>query len=386
MSHDDRTEVLNISTNGISQTDTETKRYSLALWLQMVHSPQAFLNLTASSKTVAELFDDPLWVKRQVGKILQPPDWQQVDRMLEWASAPHHHLLWIQDDGYPAMLKNIALPPPVLSVWGDPALLSDPQIAIVGSRQMSHYGQAVTVKLAQELVAAGLIITSGLAYGIDAEGHRAALNAGGQTIGVLGSGIDVMYPKAHQKLAEAISENGCVVSEFPLGFPPAAFTFPRRNRIISGMSLGVIVVEATHKSGSLITARYAMEQGKDVFAVPGSLNNPTSEGCHWLIREGAHCITGAEDILKTLRPELEIILHRPHVQESRKSSQPNKHKGSEHISKEYLDLLLHIDYDMTPVEIIFERVGGTVAELSSMLLMLELQGKIQAVPGGYTKL
>lgn len=365
--------------------DIETKRYSLALWMQMAHSNSAFFKLMDCGKEPQELFANPAWVKAQVGKELHPPDWEAVDEALQFAEQPNCHIIMLQDEQYPKNLRHIAYPPPVLFAIGDIQILSRPQVAMVGSRHMSHYGQKIAFDWACELASMGVIVTSGLAYGIDAAAHRGSLKGGGPTIAVLGSGLNVLYPSVHKKLAQDISAQGCVLSEFPLKFQAAQFTFPRRNRIISALSVGVVVVEANYKSGSLITARYAMEQGKEVFAVPGSIYSNTSQGCHWLIQQGAHCTTRVLDILAVLKGVLEVS------EDSSRGLAAEGVDGGESLekeafSKEYLDLLSYIDYDITPVEIILERKGGSIAELSSMLLMLELREKIQAVPGGYVKL
>ncbi len=219
----------------------------------------------------------------------------------EWMRAHGVHLLPLGDPCYPPLLLEIADPPPLLYVWGGLDCLSAPQLAVIGSRRPSKQGLSDSRDFAAALAAGGFVITSGLAYGIDAVAHRAALDAGGRTIAVLGSGLDAIYPAAHAELAAAMSRQGAVISEFPLATPPRPNQFPSRNRIISGLSLGVLVVEAALQSGSLVTARLAAEQNREVFALPGSIHNPVSRGCNSLIRQGATLVQGADDIFSELR-------------------------------------------------------------------------------------
>ncbi|HEY3700471.1 MAG TPA: DNA-processing protein DprA [Spongiibacteraceae bacterium] len=226
---------------------------------------------------------------------------QHAQRDLEWLQQHDVRLLPLNDPHYPPLLLEIADPPPLLYVWGDCECLAAPQLAVVGSRRPSRQGLSDAGDFAAALAGAGFIVTSGLAYGIDAASHQAALNVGGKTIAVLGNGVDTIYPATNRALAAAISQHGAVISEFPLGTPPRANHFPSRNRIISGLSLGVLVVEAALKSGSLVTARLAAEQNREVFALPGSIHNPVSRGCNSLIRQGATLVQNADDILSELR-------------------------------------------------------------------------------------
>src|SRR5476651_253736 len=221
---------------------------------------------------------------------------------LAWLERPGQHLLmWDQPD-YPALLAEISDAPPLLFVAGNPAILEKPQLAMVGSRRASRPGMDTAAAFSRSLASAGFVITSGLALGIDGAAHQAALDVGGHTIGVLGTGLEKFYPQRHRRLAEAmIAQGSAVVSEFPLDAPPQAGNFPRRNRIISGLSLGVLVVEASMASGSLITARLAAEQGREVYAIPGSIHHPGAKGCHQLIRDGATLVESIEHILDGLR-------------------------------------------------------------------------------------
>ena len=213
---------------------------------------------------------------------------------MEWLSQPGNHVVHFQDAAYPALLKQIADPPPLLFVRGDRDYLAQPQLAIVGSRNPTHTGRALAREFAAHLASFGLTITSGLASGIDGAAHQGAIEAGGTTLAVTGTGLDRVYPARHRDLAHRVAENGALVTEFPPGTAPLAANFPRRNRLISGLSLGTLVVEAALRSGSLITARSALEQGREVFAIPGSIHNPLARGCHALIRDGAKLVESGE--------------------------------------------------------------------------------------------
>lgn len=227
---------------------------------------------------------------------------EQAAGALVWLEQPAHHLLCHDDPGYPALLGELVDAPPLLFVAGDPGLLERPQLAMVGSRRASRPGLDTADAFARSLAGGGFVVTSGLALGIDGAAHQGALEAGGATVAVLGTGLDCLYPRRHLGLAARIvAEGGALVSELSLATPPQAANFPRRNRIISGLSLGVLVVEASPSSGSLITARLAAEQGREVFAIPGSIHHPGARGCHQLIREGAQLVETVEDILEALR-------------------------------------------------------------------------------------
>lgn len=221
---------------------------------------------------------------------------------LAWLERPGQHLLMWDQPGYPALLAELCGAPPLLFVAGNPDILEKPQLAMVGSRRASRPGMDTAAAFSRSLAGAGFVITSGLALGIDSAAHQAALDVGGQTVGVLGTGLENFYPQRNRQLAEAmIAQGSAVVSEFPLDAGPHASNFPRRNRIISGLSLGVLVVEASVASGSLITARLAAEQGREVYAIPGSIHHPGARGCHQLIREGAVLVETIEHILEALR-------------------------------------------------------------------------------------
>ena len=311
--------------------------------------------------------------------------WQQIKKdvlvaEMQWLEEPRHHFVTIVDDSYPLLLKEIADPPIGLFVQGDEQLLQTLQLAIVGSRNPSASGAETAFDFAKYLATAGLSITSGLATGIDAASHRGALKADGKTLAVCGTGLHRIYPARHRELAEQIAVQGALISEFPLTAGPQAYHFPRRNRIISGLSLGVLVVEAAQRSGSLITARLASEQGREVFAIPGSIHNPLARGCHGLIRQGAKLIETANDILEELQPLATIG-------ELNKRNQSLENTDFAPIlDKEYQQLLNYIDYEPTPVDVLVARSGMQAETVSSMLLLLELQSLVQSGAGGYKKI
>jgi len=299
------------------------------------------------------------------------PDWQRVDLDLEWLASPNHHLLMRNGPAYPELLKQLTDAPALLFVIGNPKVLQTPQIAIVGSRNPSPGGSKHAHGFAQQLAEQGLTITSGLALGVDAAAHRGTLSAEGTGIAVMGNGLDRVYPAKHRDLAREIAEKGALVSEFPPGTQAAAGHFPQRNRIISGLSLGCLVVEAALQSGSLITARMAMEQGREVFAMPGSIDNPMVRGCHSLIREGAKLVETVHDIFEeiNINPQVE-----------------NRSNEINDLSKkpdvEQTQLLNLIGYDPISVNDLVEQTGQLTENVASTLLMLELQGYIKSASGG----
>jgi len=293
---------------------------------------------------------------------------------LRWLEAEDHHLVLFGDPAYPALLTEIPNPPPLLFVRGDTSILTHPQLAIVGSRNPTRGGLENARAFANHLARSGLGITSGLAIGIDGASHEGALDTNGLTIAVAATGLDQVYPARHRKLADRIAASGAIVSEFPIGARPQAEHFPRRNRIISGLSMGTLVIEAAQRSGSLITARNAGEQGRELFAIPGSIHNPLARGCHQLIRQGAKLVETAEDILEELGP---ILASRPQV------SEPiDQQTVRTSINPEHKALLNYIDYDPTPINVIISRSGLTAEAVSSMLLIMELNNQIAAEAGG----
>lgn len=307
--------------------------------------------------------------------LLKKPQWVLAEADLLWATNHHCHLISLNDERYPPLLKELPDAPILLFVQGDVALLKSPQLAIVGTRHPSVNGKQMAAEFAFSLAEKGLTITSGLALGIDAESHIGALLSG-KTIAVCGTGLDTIYPFSHQSLSEKIKEKGALISEFPPGEKPKSKNFPRRNRIISGLSLGVLVIEAAIRSGSLITARFAIEQGREVFAIPGSIHHPLSHGCHHLIRQGAKLVENTEDILEELSLLYETFLPNP-----AKSHDPLP----PHLDADTQTLLASIGEGVTSLDAIIITSGLTPSKVSSMLLSLELLGLINAVTGGFVR-
>lgn len=315
---------------------------------------------------------------------LRRPDGERIAACLEWLEAEHHYLISLDDPYYPPLLRRIDDPPPVLFAAGQPDALLKPQVAVVGSRNATAGGLANARAFAATLARAGFAVTSGLAEGVDGAAHTACLDAGGLTVAVAGTGPDMVYPACHRELARRIVGQGVVTSFFPPGTGPRPHNFPARNRVISGMSLGVLVVEAGNQSGSLITARLAAEQGRNVFAIPGSIHNPLARGCHYLLRQGAQLVETADEIVEELRPlavelagELTALLDSP-ADDGLESDACTPHL----VDPEYRRLLEAVGFDPTPVDEIIARSQLTTAAVSSMLLMPELDGRVIAHPGG----
>jgi len=309
---------------------------------------------------------------------LLAPDEAQLEAWHGWLAAPQRSLVHIEHEAYPPLLRTLPDAPLALWVEGrDCALLSAPQLAIVGSRNPTRGGRETAEQFARYLSERGLTITSGLATGIDTAAHMGALAGGAGTIAVLGSGPDSIYPQANAGLAKRIMAEGLIVSEFPPGTPPRAAHFPQRNRIIAGLSAGTVVVEAARRSGSLITARRAAEYGREVFAIPGSIHNPLTKGCHRLIREGAKLVDDVADILVELAPILAI--------DATDRNAPNKQLSqTSSLTEEpaYISLLEALGYEPIELTALAGLTGLTAAELSSMLLVLEFEGLVEALPGG----
>ena len=284
-------------------------------------------------------------------------------------------LLTPVDHAWPERLRNIPDPPAALFLRGDPALLSRPQLAVVGARRATRRGLADARLLVEELVAAGLVITSGLALGIDGAAHAAALDADGGTIAVLGAGIDRIYPPRHVPLARRIGEAGLIVSEFPPGVPPLAHHFPRRNRIISGLALGVLVVEASERSGSMISARLAAAQGRDVFAVPGTMRDPNAAGCHRLIREGAVLVRSAQDVLEELGWACAAADQGARAAGGSGTAAESRPAAAGR-ARDACPVLAAIDPEGTPFDLVLARTGLDVGALGVRLTELELDGCI----------
>ena len=305
--------------------------------------------------------------------VLAAPAHEDIERALAWAGEAGNHILTLADAAYPRQLFDIADPPVLLYVKGDPALLSRPGIALVGARSATAAGEANAGAFARALAEQGLVVVSGLALGIDAAAHRGALAAGTEaagTVAVIGTGIDRIYPARNAALAREIAAAGAVVSEFPLGTPPLQHNFPRRNRLISGLARAVLVVEATVDSGSLITARLAAEQGREVCAIPGSIHAPQARGCHKLIKQGAKLVETAEDVLE----ELGLDNRPTHKTDSPTTTTRSDDPNSAHI-------LAALGYDPCPLDTLIQRCGLTAEALSVILLRLELDGQVAALPG-----
>jgi DNA processing protein len=326
---------------------------------------------------------------------LQKPDWKSVELCLRWAEQSQRYILHSGDLHYPALLREISSPPLILFMMGELSSLQQQTLAIVGARNPTYTGLEIAHQLANELSEQGFVIISGLARGIDGAAHHGALLGKGITVAVLGSGFEHIYPNCHQTLAKDILEKGgALISEFfPYSSPKAEY-FPRRNRIISGMSLGAIVVEATLRSGSLITARYALEQGREVFAVPGSIRNPLSQGCHALLKEGATLVESYQDIILGLSFLPEQTNNWTNEAVSTKSykaedcGNTNKNSSAKSISRLDLQdakLVECLGFEMTSIDILMARTGLTIDKLLVRLSTLQLQGHIDVVPGGYVR-
>jgi DNA processing protein len=298
--------------------------------------------------------------------IAQGPQTAIVEATLRWLARPGCHLVTIRDSEYPKALREIAAPPPLLYVQGRVELLDTPAFAIVGSRNATPSGANDAHAFARALSDAGFAIVSGLALGIDAAAHRGGLAGAASSIAVMGTGPDIMYPRRNVGLARELAAKGCLVSEFPLGMPSLPGNFPRRNRLISGLSRGVLVVEAAMRSGSLGTARRALEQNRDVFAIPGSIHSPLSKGCHWLIKEGAKLVECADDILEELGVEV-------------KRAPPSE---DDEPLGESDPILAAMGFAPATIDQLAQRTGLDAATLAAQLARLEVEAGIAALPGG----
>lgn len=311
---------------------------------------------------------------------LKKPDWKRVDACLIWLEKLERDIFHWRDPRYPPLLREIASPPLILFIEGNASILQEHQLAIVGTRQPTPTGLETAYQFASELAGQGFIITSGLARGIDGASHQGCLAVEGKTVAVLGSGLTHIYPTCHQRLAQRIVEKGgALISEFFPDSPPKAEHFPRRNRIISGLSLGIIVIEAALRSGSLITARYAAEQGREVFAVPGSIRNPLSQGCHALLKQGAALIESSQDVL------LELSFS-PLFTEQKRGFEVNSQLGTKSgLDSDNIKLVECLGFETTTIDTLVARTGLTAERLLARLVLLELQGYISTVPGGYVR-
>jgi DNA processing protein len=357
----------------------------LAFWLALYRAPSVgsitFAKLINKFQSPQGVIDagrcawESAGIKGVLLDYLQAPDWKGVDQDLAWQTQGSNR--WIihwQDADYPQHLRDIHDPPPILFGLGDRCLLNSPQIAMVGSRNPSRGGEEIAFDFAKNLSNLGWTITSGMALGIDAASHRGALSVKGNTIAVLGTGIDRLYPSSHRQLALEIIDHGALISEFVTGTAAKAQNFPRRNRIISGLSHGTLVVEASLHSGSLITARQAAEQGREVFAVPGSIHNPLAKGCNALIKDGVKLVETVDDIISELGG---------FVRQMPSEFLPETPSDQTKLDQDYQQLISQMGIDEPlALDTLVERSGLTPEVISSMLLILELRGFVATAAGG----
>ena len=312
-----------------------------------------------------------------LARFLRGPAGSPTATERRWLAHPDHHVIGIDDARFPASLRELHDCPLALYVVGRVDALRAPQLAIVGSRNPTPQGRENAEGFAKYLTRHGLTITSGLAEGIDAAAHRGALAVQGMTVGVLGTGIDVVYPAIHRSLAAQIARHGALISEFPLGTPPLRGNFPRRNRLIACLAQGTLVVEAAARSGSLITARMAGELGREVFALPGSIHNPLARGCHALIRDGARLTETAHEVLIELN-----FSPKPYVAEATSDRPANAAATTAGLDNDHKILLDALGFDPVDLDSVVVRTGFKAQAVSSMMLILELEGHVQAAPGG----
>jgi DNA processing protein len=360
---------------------------AMAAWLRLLRAPGIDAAIARSlveelGGPCAVLAADPArlaaaGVKTSGLRGLAAFDQTALERDLRWLATPGSGLLTADDPRYPPQLLAIAGAPPALFVRGDPATLSLPQLAIVGSRAATAAGRETAHEFAAQLAAMGLVITSGLAIGIDAAAHRGALAAGGSTVAVCGTGLDAVYPSEHAKLAAAIAGRGALVSEFATGTPPLAANFPRRNRLLSGLARGVLVIEAAARSGSLITARLAGEQGRDVMALPGSIHNVLARGCHRLIKDGAALVETPEDVFAVLG-----MTSLPASAGAAAQTAAAPGNFTDRLDSAGEMLLNALGFEVAELDRLVERTGFPAHAVASLLQMLELDGRVESLAGG----
>jgi DNA processing protein len=346
--------------------------------LQTFQTPEAIVN---ASKVTLEKFG----LGEQTIAALKHPNQHWLEQTYRWCEQPNHRIVLEQDADFPLRLKEISSTPPLLYIKGNAKLLNQPQIALVGSRNPSPMGEVLAKTFAMELSQSGLVITSGLALGIDAESHAGALEVQQYTIAVQGCGLQHIYPKRHQRLAEEIVEKqGAIISEFSPQTQPTSFNFPIRNRIIAGLTLGTLVIEASLKSGSLITARYAAEFGREVFAIPGTIRSSLSRGCHFLLKQGAKLVENVEDVLDELAPQFKQkatmagLLTEP--------PQMSKNISTQGLDKYCAKLLNYIDDQPISIDQLIALSGYDSKQVSSLLIFLELKGYICPSLSGYLRI
>ncbi len=392
----------------MTQNNTEEE-----YWLALVHAPSVgpvnFARLVTHFGSPRDVFEAShvewraLNMSEKLIDYLQNPDWQAVEKDMQWLTQPRHYLLTKKHPDYPPLLLEINDPPPVLFVHGDCTLLSSQQLAIVGTRHPTRAAEQTAKEFAQYLSQQGFTITSGMALGIDGASHWGALAGTGKTIAVAGTGLDRVYPPEHRDLAYRITETGALISELPIGTSVRRSHFPIRSRVVSGLSLGTLVIEAPERSGALYTASHAAKQGREVFAIPGSIHNRLNKGCHRLIKEGAKLVETAADILEELasinlftiqtRTELadtssdsntiddsDLSFNSITIAKSASVKPENKYDD---LDDDYKQLLDYLDSGPTTIDTLVEQCGLTAGEVSSMLLILELRGLVVVQPGGF---
>jgi DNA processing protein len=370
----------------------EASTNDVAHWLGLSHiqglGNASLCALLAKFGTPEAIFHAPSGQLREIvdidiaHKIKAGIDAEAIAPTLRWLQKDNAHIVTFADENYPKQLLEISNPPAVLYALGNLKWLNHPAIAMVGSRSSTPQGEKNAENFAQNLCEHGLCVVSGMALGIDGAAHRGALKANGATIAVVGTGLDIVYPARHRDLAHKIAERGLIISEFPLGTPSKAQNFPRRNRVISGLSLGCLVVEANLDSGSLITARLSAEQGREVFAIPGSIHSPVAKGCHKLIKQGAKLVESVHDVLEELNLE---AINRKELKNALPPHSPSglldKVNFESTISPETNTVLEFMGFDGIDFESLRTSTGLTTEALSAMLMVLELEGKITTLTG-----
>ncbi len=384
-----------MNTNKFAAATSETDEHSLHAWLLLLRAPgigpATAQQLLAHCGSVQNIFAQPKHaaslpgLKAETRDYLLHPPQDAITDDLQWLEQADHHILTLSHPRYPERLKPLPQPPLLLYVWGDPDYLHQPQLAMVGSRTPTAAGRRTAQDFAHYLADAGITITSGLARGIDAACHQGALQGLAGTVALVAHGLDMVYPAEHRRLAAQIAEHGAVVSEMPVGVTPQRSYFPRRNRLISGLTLGTLVVEAAVKSGSLITARHALEQGREIFAIPGSIHNPLARGCHQLIRDGAKLVETAADILQELASLLPSATISPNSAEVVPEAE-NSGGDDPALDPDHQKLLKCLQFEPAAIDELVERSGFSAAEVASMLLILELKGSVVCDGGRYSRI
>ena len=368
----------------------DDKQVEISQWLTLNQTPglgnAAFCQLLSKFGSPEGIFNAKLSQLREVvnddiaQKISNGVDAEMIAPTLKWLEKDNVHIVTFADSNYPQKLLEISNPPAVLYAIGNLHWLNHPTIAIVGSRSATPQGEKNAEEFAKSLCEQGLCVISGMALGIDGAAHRGSLKANGATIAVVGTGLDIVYPARHRDLAHKIAEGGLILSEFPLGTPSKAQNFPRRNRLISGLSLGCLVVEANIDSGSLITARLAAEQGREVFAIPGSIHSPVTKGCHQLIKQGAKLVESVQDILEEIN-WVSIVNSLPSKNSQLSISPLGLMPDVSANSLQTNTVLDLMGFDLVNFESIRTNSGLTTEVLSSMLMLLELENKITSLAG-----